>query len=201
MRALVWAMIPLLPASAMAADGVGVMTATGSVLVDRLPVSAGTNAIFTGDTIDTATGSRAVITRRGSSITVGENSSVRFGAQTIDVVAGTIVVASSQGMVTKIDNATITTRAGEPARFLARKNDGEVQVLALEGRVYVDDGQQQTPVPPTRGVKLPKIGKGGGWINDPDIGTLIVVAAAITAGVTLGIVNAENAKPASRSVP
>jgi hypothetical protein len=39
------------------------------------------------------------------------------------------------------------------------------------------------------------------WMNNEEVGILIVVAAAIVAGVTLGIVNSQNATPVSPAVP
>lgn len=133
---------------------------------------------------------------------------VVFNSQGIDLDSGTILVSSRQGFITRIDKATITVRAGETGKFLARRVDGELQVLTLEGTVYVSNGQEQTPVPATKGVKLPKdTGQSGGagtkpsWITNPDIGILVVVAAAIAAGVTVGIINSQNSKAASPATP
>jgi hypothetical protein len=207
MRLLVWFMIVLLPASAMASEAVGLMTVNGSVLLDRHAVTPGSSAIFAGDRIDTKAGGKALVTRPGASIVVQEKSSVVVGSNGISLDSGTVMVSARQGIVAKVDNATITIRPGEPGKFLARRIDGELQVLTLEGQIYVSDGQEQTPVPATKGVALPtdksagQAGKGLSWLSNADIGILIVVAAAVTAGVTLGIVNAENSKPASPSVP
>jgi hypothetical protein len=119
------------------------------------------------------------------------------------------MVSAEQGIITKVNNATITVPMGANGKFLARMSDGELRVLALEGKVLVSDGTQEKPVPATRGVGVPKDsgGKTAGtpegmhWLTNPEIGMLIVVAAAITAGVTVGIVNAHNAKSTSPSAP
>ena len=205
-RAFARLMVVLLPASVMATDSVGLMTVTGSVLLDRQAAAAGSSAIFDGDRIDTNAGGKAVITRPGASIAMHEKSSIVFDRQRINLDAGTIVVSARHGIVTKVDNTTITIRPGEMGRFLARKIDGEVQVLTLEGQVYVGDGLQQAPVPATKGVGVSGKSASGQagkltWLSNPDIGILIVVAAAVVAGVTLGVVNAENNKAASPSVP
>jgi hypothetical protein len=209
-RLFVWTMILLLPASAMASDSVGLMTATGPVYLQRAPARAGSNAIFEGDRIDTKAQSRAFVTRRGTAITVLENSSVTLGSQALSLETGSVVVSAEQGIVTNVNNATITVPAGASGKFLARMSGGELRVLVLEGNVLVSDGTQEKPVPATTGVKLPSPrssgqagdpAKGMSWLTNPEIGILIVVAAAITAGVTLGIVNAHNAKSVSPSAP
>ena len=109
-------------------------------------------------------------------------------------------MVSSTSSVVQVDNVTITANSATPSKFLARKINGELQVLALEGTVSVSNGQDTTSVPATKGVKFPRVGRPS-WLSNDDIGILIVVAAAIAAGVTLGIVNSQNAKPVSPAAP
>lgn len=193
-----WAMIAVLPLQVSAADAVGVLTGSGTVLVDGLAVSS--NAVFAGEVIATKARSRAVVSAHGTTVTIGENSSIRFGSRDVELQSGAVVISTSDGML-RVDQVTVTATSGAPTKFLARKINGAVQVFALEGTVSVSDGQQTTPVPATRGVSIGGRGKRMSWLLNDDIGIVIVVAAAITAGVTLAIVNSQNAKPASSVGP
>jgi hypothetical protein len=193
-----WLMVVILPLEAVAADAVGMLTSIGTVLVDSRPATA-SGAVFAGEVIETRTKSKAVVAGQGKTISLAENSSMRLGARVLELQSGAVLVSSTSSVV-QVDKVTITGNFAAPSKFLARKINGELQVLALEGTVYVSDGQDTTPVPATKGVKFPRVGRPS-WLSNDDIGILIVVAAAIVAGVTLGIVNSQNATPVSPAVP
>lgn len=193
-----WLMVVILPLDAVAANAVGMLTSIGTVLVDSQPASA-TSAVFAGDVIQTKTKSKAIVASQGKTVSLAENSSVRLGAKVLELQSGAVLVSSTSSVV-QVDNVTITANSATPSKFLARKINGELQVLALEGTVSVSNGQDTTSVPATMGVKFPRVGRPS-WLSNDDIGILIVVAAAIAAGVTLGIVNSQNAKPVSPAAP
>jgi hypothetical protein len=80
----------------------------------------------------------------------------------------------------------------------------ELQLLALEGKVDLSDGQQTETVPAVTGVKvkLPKDSNGSSsnvgkksWLTNDEIGILIVVAGAVAAGVAVGIINSQSSSP------
>ena len=192
-----WLMIVVVPLNAMAADAVGMLNSVGTVLVDNRP-AAGGSAVFAGETVETRGGSKAIISSQGRTVSLGANSVMRMGSRELELESGAVVVAATTGAL-KVDNVTVTPTSTTPTKFLARKINGTVQVLALEGTVTVNDGQESTQVPATKGVSIGGVGKHLGWLRNDDIGILIVVAAAIIAGVTLGIVNSE--KPASPTGP
>jgi hypothetical protein len=201
-----WLMVVILPLEAVAADAVGMLTSIGTVLVDSRPATA-SGAVFAGEVIETRTKSKAVVAGQGKTISLAENSSMRLGARVLELQSGAVLVSSTSSVV-QVENARITAGSATPSKFLARKINGELQVLALEGTVYVTDGQQTTSVPASKGVSVPlhrdnaaPAAKGMSWMNNEEVGILIVVAAAIVAGVTLGIVNSQNAKPVSPVVP
>ena len=192
-------MAAILPLNATVADAVGMLTSVGTVTVDSRVVATG-GAVVPGDVIETRSGSKAIVSSQGQTISVGENSAVKLGSKEIQLQSGAVVVSSTNGVL-RVDNITVISASAAPAKFLARKVNGTVQVLALEGTVSVNDGQQTTQVPATKGVSVGGIGKNMSWLLNDDIGILIVVASAIVAGVTLGVVNALNAKPATPTVP
>ena len=161
---------------------------------------------FDGDRLATGGHSKAVVTSRGTVVSLSSNTSVKLGAKAMELIAGSVVVSSEAGASTKVENLTISTPPGVHAKFLATRVNDELQLLALEGKVDVSDGQQTEAVPAVRGlrVKLPKEPRSSAgtasrwsWLHNDDIGILLVVAGAIAAGVTLGIVNSQNATPIS----
>jgi len=202
-------LVGLLPVQMVAADAVGVLTNSGTVLVDERQTGVGT-AVFAGETVQTKAKARAVVTGKGRTVSLGENSTMRLGSKDLQLQSGSVVVTSSYSFATEIGGAKVITDPGIPTKFLARRIGDELKVVTLEGMVYVNDGQQTTPVPATKGVNV-NVGsktekshtddypgaKKTTWLTNDDIGILIVAGAAIVAGVTLGIVNAKNAQPAT----
>ena len=134
---------------------------------------------------------------------------MKLGVKALELIAGSVIVSSDVGTSTKVENLTISTLPGVHAKFLAKRVNDELQLLALEGKVDLSDGQQSEPVPAVSGVKLkvpkdskgsngsPSKGGGKSWLRNDEIGILIVVAAAVAAGVAVGIINSENATPVS----
>ena len=194
-----WLLAVMLTLNSVAADSVGMMSTIGNVLVDNRPATA-TGTVFAGEVIETKTKSKAVVISQGKTVSLGENSTLRLDSKEIELRSGAVMVASTNGVL-RVDTVTIAANSGAASKFLARKVNGAVQVLVLEGTVSVNNGQETTQVPATKGVSIGSPGKHISWLLNDDIGVLIVVAAAITAGVTLGIVNAQNAKPVSPAVP
>ncbi len=194
-----WSMIAVLPLQLAAGNAVGVLTSTGTVLVDNRQVSS-RDEVFAGEVVQTKANSKAVVSTHGKTVSVAQNSSVRFVTDAVELQSGAVLVASTGGVV-RIGNAVVTADSAHPSKFLARKINGEVQVLALEGSVSVNDGQETTQVPATKGVSIGSPGKHLSWLLNDDIGILIVVAAAVAAGVAVGVVNAQNAKPVSPTGP
>src|SRR5689334_23070903 len=122
-----WAMTVILPLQVSAADAVGVLTGSGTVLVDGLVVSS--NAVFAGEVIATKAQSRAVVSGHGTTLTIGESSSIRFGVKNFELQSGAVVISTSNGVL-RVDQVTVTANSSTPAKFLARKINGTIQVFA-----------------------------------------------------------------------
>lgn len=207
-------LLVIFPASMMASDAVGMLAGKGIVLVDGYPSTAGT-AIFSGDEIRTGDASHATLTTRSMSVSLAPNSSLRVGTGSLEIGVGTLVVTATNAAL-RVNGTRIATESGKFGKFLVQRDDSNLKIVALSGNVLVGEGQQQTTVPATKGVNVgpdkngqdmtqnggtgasSTIPKSTTWLSNSDLGILIVVAAAVTAGVTLGIVNSRNASP---SVP
>ena len=204
------------PASVMASDAVGILSGTGDVSVQGEP-AASSAAVFAGDMIQTGdSGHAALHDGHGLSISIGPDSKVQVHPGALDLSSGAIVVTGSNAAL-RVNGVRIVSQS-TVGKFLVQDEGNGLNVVALAGNLVVGEGQDQTTVPATKGVN---VGKGNGkdqtndqttnqtgstagrarWLSNPDIGILVVVAAAVTAGVALGIVNAENRKSPSPSVP
>ena len=207
----VWAYVLVLvfPASLIASDTVGLLSTTGEVLVDGSPSASG-SAIFSGDEIRTGQSARAMLTTRAMSVAVAPNSDLRVAPASLEIASGAVVV-SARDAVLRINGTRVATKSA--GKFLVKSDNADLKIVALAGTLEVGEGQQQTTVPATTGVNVGKKGKDQtsddqntgntmpkktSWLSNSDLGILIVVGAAVAAGVTLGIVNSRNASP---SVP
>ena len=196
----------LMPATTMATNSVGMIRVSGvDATIDGRPCRA-VDMGFEGERLATGANSKATVTSRGTVVAVSSNTSVKLGAKAMELIVGSVVVSSDTGTSTKIENLTISTPPGVHAKFLAKRVNDELQLLALEGKVDLSDGQQSTPVPAVSGVKLkvPKDSNGSStgvakksWLTNDEIGILIVVAGGVAAGVAVGIINSQNSSPVS----
>ncbi len=196
----------LMPATTMATNAVGMIHVSGvDATIDGRPCHT-VDMGFDGERLATGANSKATVTSHGTMVSVSSNTSVKLGTKALELIDGSVVVSSDTGTSTKIENLTISTPPGVHAKFLAKRANDELQLLALEGKVDLSDGQQTEPVPAVSGVKvkLPKDSNGSGstvggksWLTNDEIGILIVVAAAVAAGVALGIINSQNSTPVS----
>lgn len=194
----------LMPATTMATNSVGMIHVSGvDATIDGRPCQA-VDMGFEGERLATGANSKATVTSRGTTVSVSSNTSVKLGAKALELIAGSVVVSSDAGTSTKIENLTVSTLPGVHAKFLAKRVNDELQLLALEGKVDLSDGQQSEPVPAVSGVKLkvPKDSNGSSstvgkksWLTNDEIGLLIVVAGAVAAGVALGIINSQSSSP------
>ena len=194
----------LMPATTMATNSVGMIRVSGvDATIDGRPCHA-VDMGFEGERLATGANSKATVTSRSTTVSVSSNTSVKLGAKTLELIDGSVVVSSDAGTSTKIENLTVSTPPGAHAKFLAKRTNDELQLLALEGKVDLSDGQQSTPVPAVSGVKvkLPKDSNGSSssvgkksWLTNDEIGILIVVAGGVAAGVALGIINSQSSSP------
>ena len=207
MKTIAFLLLFLMPATTMATNVVGMIHVSGvDATIDGRPCHA-VDMGFDGERLATGANSKATVTSRGTTVSVSSNTSVKLGAKALELIGGSVVVSSDAGTSTKIENLTVSTLPGVHARFLAKRVNDELQLLALEGKVDLSDGQQSTPVPAVTGVKvkLPKDSSGSSssgvakksWLTNDEIGILIVVAGAVAAGVAVGIIKSQDAKPVS----
>ena len=132
-------MVLIAMASAMATTNAAMLHGNGSVSVNGNAVMP-TSTVFTGDRIETAPNSALTLTTNGSSVLVGQNSSLIFNGETVSFSMGSAVVKTTQGMVAKFQRVVITP--GQSAtRFQLLQKGNMLTVAALEGNLSIFDGR------------------------------------------------------------
>ena len=139
-KCLAWIMVVLFPASLVVADATSAMlNATGYVSVNGSPIERAT-AIFPGDKVQTGPNSIATLTSEGSSVTVPGNSSLVFSRSFVNVLCGTALVATSRGMSVRVSHLLVQPARGAQSRFEITQSEGQLQIIAREGTLAIDNG-------------------------------------------------------------
>jgi len=139
-KCLAWVLVVLFPASMVLADATSAMlSGTGNVSVNGSPIERAT-AIFPGDKVQTGPNSIATLTSEGSSVTVPGNSSLVFSRSFVNVLCGTAMVATRRGMSVRVSHLLVQPARGAQARFQITQNEGQLQIIAREGTLAIDNG-------------------------------------------------------------
>ena len=139
-KSLAWVLVVLFPASLVLADATSAMlNASGNVSVNGTPIERAT-AIFPGDKVQTGPNAIATLTSEGSSVTVPGNSSLVFSRSFVNVLCGTAMVATRRGMSVRVSNLLVQPARGVPARFQITQSEGQLQIIAREGTLAIDNG-------------------------------------------------------------
>ena len=151
-KAISLLMVMMFPISMMAADSGAMAFPTGNVSVNGKGLSSPT-AIFAGDRIRTDAGSLS-LTAAGSSVQVGEKSSVTFSASQLQLASGGMKVATTTGMAGQVRNLTLRPENGKSVYTVAER-DGKVMIAALEGNLALSDGHGQVMLAANHAVAIP----------------------------------------------
>jgi len=149
-RYLAWILVVVFPGSMVIADATSAMLiANGSATVNGSPVERAT-AVFPGDKVQTGPNAMATLTSQGSAVTVGGNSSLVFSKSFVNVLCGTAMVATSRGMAARVSNLLVQPVRGVETRFQITQNEGQLQIIAREGTLAIDNGTTTTSLQPGR---------------------------------------------------
>lgn len=149
-RLLAWVLVVVFPASVLVADSTSAMlNASGNVTVNDSPVERAI-AVFPGDKVRTGANSIATLTSEGSSVMVPGNSLLVFSKSMVNVLCGTAVVKTSRGMGVRVGKMLVQPARGVQSRFQITQKEGELQIVAREGALAVDNGATTTALQPGR---------------------------------------------------
>jgi len=149
-RYLAWIMVVSFPVSMVMADATSAMLiANGSATVNGSPIEKAT-AVFPGDKVQTGPNTVATLTSQGSAVTVGGNSTLVFSKSFVNVLCGTALVSTSRGMPARVSNLLVQPARGTQTRFEISQQEGQLQIIAREGTLAIDNGATTTSLQPGR---------------------------------------------------
>jgi len=119
------------------------------VTVNGSPIERAT-AVFPGDKVQTGPNTVATLTSQGSAVTVGGNSSLVFSRSFVNVLCGTAMITTSRGMSARVSNLLVQPALGAQTRFEISQNEGQLQIIAREGTLAIDNGATTTSLQPGR---------------------------------------------------
>jgi len=159
-------MVVLFPVSLVMADSTSAMLiASGDVTVNGSPIERAT-AVFPGDKVHTGPNASARLTNQGSSVTVAGNSSLVFSKSFVNVLCGSALVATNRGMAVRVSNLLVQPARGEQTRFQITQNEGQLQIIAREGTLAIDNGAATTSLQPGRMLTAPATCMAAPYVDD-----------------------------------
>lgn len=193
-RALCWMLAVMLPLSLTAADISAVMVQSkGSLMLNgkAVPMSV---AAFAGDRLETAAGSQATLTMKGSTVLLAEQSALTVGNQELRLHSGSLLVTSAH-QETRVNGHTIVPGA-KGAKFVVNEEDGLLRIAALEGALTIHGASEPVTLEAGAAASRPSDAPASApmatsFVGD-DVGLIILIAGLITAGVIVGVVNSRD---------
>lgn len=125
--------------------GVAVLYGTGSVFLNGSQLS-NSNAVTTGDVIQTKENGTASITAPGSSIAVQSNSIVRYHEDGVSLDRGALSVATGTGTAVYARDFKITPVSQAWTEFYVTRSSGSIGVIARKNAVNINCGSGSTTV-------------------------------------------------------
>jgi len=154
-KSLAWMLVVLFPASLMMADATSAMLiGSGGVSVNGSPIGRAT-AVFPGDKVQTGPNAMATLTSEGSSVTVPGNSSLVFTKNFVNVLCGTAVVATTRGLPVRVSHMLVQPARGTQSRFQVTQKEGQLEIIAREGTLAIDNGSSTSALQAGRMLTVP----------------------------------------------
>jgi hypothetical protein len=119
--------------------GVAVLSGTGSVYLNGGLLS-NSNAVVSGDVIQTKDNGTAAINGPGGSVAIEPNSIVRFQGQSVALDRGQISVATGQSLTVNARDFRITPVSNEWTQFYVTRTGGSINVMARKNDVTINCG-------------------------------------------------------------
>lgn len=133
------ALTVLSPLALAQTTGVAVLSGTGSVYLNGGLLS-NSNAVVTGDVIQTKDNGAAAINGPGGSVAIEPNSIVRFQGQSVALDRGQISVGTGQSLTVNARDFRITPVSNEWTQFYVTRTGGSINVMARKNDVTINCG-------------------------------------------------------------
>ena len=118
------------------AESSAVLKSTGSVALNGAGVPA-TTAIFSGDTVSTASGAVLTISEPGSTVLLPQNSQLTFKGRSVSLADGRATITTTKGMSVTADHYLIAPGAEGSSQYEIEKSGDALVVRASRGPVTI----------------------------------------------------------------
>jgi hypothetical protein len=130
MKILTCLMLVIFPAAMFAADQPAAMLYShGTALLNGDSIER-SSAIFSGDLVETGSGSAANINAPGSIVLVLNGSLVQYEGNAVNLEHGGVTVSTSKSLATRAGDVNVAPAASVWTEFEVRDVDGRVQIMA-----------------------------------------------------------------------
>ncbi len=134
--------------------GVAVLSSTGPVFLNGGQLS-NSNAVVSGDVIQTKESGTATINGPGGSIAIEPNSIVRFQGQSIALDRGQVSIGTGKGLSVNTRDLHIVPVSNDWTQYYVTRNSGTISIVARKNDVTVSCGASD------RGDGTDKAGRSG----------------------------------------
>jgi hypothetical protein len=138
-RKVLAALVALTPFAFAQNTGVAVLTGSGNVFLNGAQLS-NSNAVVSGDVIQTKENGTAAINGPGGSIAIEPNSIVRFQGQSVALDRGQISVATGQSLSVNARDFRIVPVSNDWTQFYVTRTSGYINVIARKNDVTINCG-------------------------------------------------------------
>jgi hypothetical protein len=145
---LSWLLILVFPASLFAADSSAAMLYTNGTAWINGGTVPKSQAIFSGDLVQTRTDSVANIKQAGTSVLVFSDSLVQYQGGSVKLEHGSVNVGTSKSMATEVGTLKIVPASESTwTEFEVHDTDGSVKIIARKGDLKLIDENGTTILP------------------------------------------------------
>jgi hypothetical protein len=145
---LSWLLILVFPASLFAADSSAAMLYTNGTAWINGGTVPKSQAIFSGDLVQTRTDSVANIKQAGTSVLVFSDSLVQYQGGSVKLEHGSVNVGTSKSMATEVGALKIVPASESTwTEFEVHDTDGSVKIIARKGDLKLIDENGTTILP------------------------------------------------------
>ncbi|HLW85892.1 MAG TPA: hypothetical protein VKR60_11815 [Candidatus Sulfotelmatobacter sp.] len=149
-RVLTWILVAILPASLQAADAKSaILHSQGGVWVNGME-AADASAVFPGDLLETKPGFSATLDVDGSTVSIQQESVVKFDDNLLILDHGNLLVGTTTGMRVRVHCINvIPVSSAQWTQYEVTDVNGSVQVAAHKNdvRIELEGSLLKTPVP------------------------------------------------------
>lgn len=129
----------LTPCVVMAGATGAIFMGAGDVQINGAP-AAHSSTVFSGDQIQTAANSSALVKSPKGLVSIGADSLVKYQEDSVTLDHGVVALTVSKGIEAHLGNLVVSTDPEHNAKFQLLNANGVERIWVIEGSLHVTDG-------------------------------------------------------------